>query len=274
MRLIDFWKDVWIVLVVYRQSVKDCQAYLSLAESAKRSGLSFNIFVYDNSPSLSADLPAGIFYEHNPVNAGVSRGYNRAFALAKEQKGKFLLLLDQDCRISPEFVNAYYEAWLACPQIHVFAPVVRDSSRKYSPFRFRFGKGYAPSSLTPGKYFLDDYYIINAGLLITTQAFEESGGYDERFPLDLSDVAFCMRLRKAGYPFVLMNFILEHEHSSTSMDNAQASARFDSHLRSVRTFGAVFQSRVIWVGAVSNAIKLAFRHGKISYIQRLLRGVE
>ena len=58
--------------------------------------------------------------------------------------------------------------------------------------------------------------MTGACLLVRKEAFDEVGGFDERFPVAYNDVDFCLRLRERGWRIVFTpDAILTHVESAS-----------------------------------------------------------
>lgn len=249
-------EKVLFAIVLFRQALKNSPAYKSLTSILPQPAGKRSIFVYDNSPTPSHELPDGITYVHDPSNPGVSRAYNQAFLFARKNGFRFLLLLDQDSVLEKHTWMSYREAVAANPTVHVFAPTARSRRKIYSPFRLINGRGMPVSALKPGIQSLKKFRIINSGMLISVEAFETAGGYDERFPLDFSDIAFCERLHNHQFNFYLLDAFMIHHHSSSNA--RQSRARFEIYLKALLLYKLISNQRFsYWVAGFPRAVKLS-----------------
>jgi rhamnosyltransferase len=263
-------EKVLFVIVLYKQALKSSNAFQSLAPVIAEHGKKIAVFVYDNSLTPHADDTQCLRYIHDSSNAGVSRAYNAASVFAKVNGFKFLLLMDQDTHFPEKIFNSYSQAVAANPHIHIFAPVAKDSQRVYSPFRMIRGRGIALSVLKPGVHSLKDVAVINSGLLISLEAFERTGGYDERFPLDFSDINFCERLAENCFKIYLINESIVHHHSSSV--NTEVKKRFDTYLAALVLFKKLSKQRIsYWFAAFPRAAKLFSRSGDSWFLARFFK---
>jgi rhamnosyltransferase len=272
MSLPGFLEQVLVVIVLYRQALKNSKAIAAIEGLRQKQQCKVSMFVYDNSPESENPQLADCTYVHDPSNPGVSRAYNSAFKYAKKQGFKLLLLLDQDSFIPFETFLAYKDAFTNNNGGHVFAPTAKSGTTVYSPFIFFYGRGKQVRFMRPGNYPLSKYKIINSGLLITAEAFEKAGGYDENYGLDLSDIVFCDRLAKANYSFTLINGVLMHEHSSKDKHNENTKMRFEKFLNALDLYRVQHAFRLAyWHGGFSRAIKLTTKHRSLWYVQQFFK---
>jgi len=153
---------------------------------------------------------------HDPSNPGVSKAYNKAFTLAKRLKKKWMLLADQDTAFPPTIFLDFAQAIQNYPDISAFVPSLYDGKGLMSPFRLLWGKGIRIKALDNELQFFAKYKVINSGLLVSVDGFERANGYDERFPLDYSDVTFCDRFSQHDPNFVLIQSKCNHDFSATA----------------------------------------------------------
>jgi rhamnosyltransferase len=260
-------EKVLFVIVLYKQTLKSSEAFKSLDALRQESGGTISLFVYDNSPTPADDCSAAIMYVHDPSNAGVSRAYNQAFSFGRKNGFRYLFLLDQDSAFDKQTIVSYSQAVAAYPNVHVFAPFARNQQKIYSPFRMVNGRGIAVSSLTPGVYSLKNLTIINSGMLISVEAFETSGGYDERFPLDFSDIAFCERLANHQFKFCLLDTTIIHNHSSSNA--IQSRERFEMYLKAVLLYKLVSNQTIsYWFAGFPRALKLSAQSRDAWFLKR------
>jgi rhamnosyltransferase len=263
----EFFNNVLFVIVVYEKKLHDVPVLGSLQGLTNSSP---SIFIYDNSLHSQPIEEGKIFYHHDPENSGVGPAYNRAFDLAKRLKKTWMLLMDQDSHLSPEALSEYPTATSLYPKQHVFVPLMIDGAKIISPYVLRLGRGKSPRKIPAGILSFSQYYIINSGTLISSDAFNQVGGYDEDFPLDFSDVVFCDRLRNAGFSFVLINAAGSHNLSATdttqSMERIQT--RFKTYANALRKYKVKHNERlqIAWP-LLTRGLRLAVHHREFIFLK-------
>src|SRR5690606_17406377 len=175
---------------------------------------------------MSPDYPT-VTYVSNPQNGGVSMAYNAAAAHAERHGKVWMLLLDQDSVVTPELLPRLADATHRHPASVAFVPVVHDGRGILSPFRFSGARGRRIRE-AKGLMPLGKYRFINSGLMIRRDAFVSAGGYDERIPLDFSDIAFAERLKNVTDHFVAVDVTLQH-----AFDDNEAAPLEDARVRFV-----------------------------------------
>jgi hypothetical protein len=232
MDLTGFLKDILVVIVVYKKDVTTV-----LTTVTPQLNQNPEIYIYDNSPE-SQPSPAHIHYQHDPGNGGVSKAYNEALKKAQLLKKKWMFLLDQDTIADSNIFHEFDRALKTFPHHVVFAPVMKDTNGIASPYKFFFGKGIRQRKFSPGIYKFSHFQIINSGMFIRVDAFRHAGGYDERFPMDFSDVVFLDRVSSRYPEFVLINWQCTHRLSSSdsTVSSQDALKRFEIFSKAIRLY--------------------------------------
>jgi rhamnosyltransferase len=264
--------DLLVIIVLFRQSLLECASYQSLCKAVEQSEKFPALLVYDNSPeasSASSSSSSATIYIHNPHNAGVSKAYNEGSKVARQLNKKWILLADQDTQFPSTIFSDYSNASKNYPHVSIFSPSLFDSCGLVSPFRLLWGKGRRIRSLPSGIYSLEKYKIINSGMLISLSAFEKAGGFDERLPLDYSDICFAERISKVDPNFVLISSKCNHHFSaSTLQDLTSEFERFNSFCKAARAYKNLSHHTVIlmWI-IIPRAIKLCFARKDLKFLR-------
>lgn len=244
-----FAEDTLFVIVIYNCVITQSIAFQSLLNT-DASLHAKDIFVYDNSVSAQ-EIPSinGIIhYYHNPFNAGVSAAYNKGFSKAKQLNKKWLLLLDQDTKLPTDALKKYIQNISIYSDKSIFVPTLMDGDQRVSPFKLRWGRGIKITSRQPGVHSFRHLCVINSGLLISSKLFESAGGYDERFPLDFSDLVFVERLSLLTSEFVLVDTLFLHSLSSQQDKHVPTSvllSRFKKYCLAAKLAQKVSTKKVI-----------------------------
>lgn len=257
-----FLPDTLFIIVIYNCVIAQSSAFQSLLKISLRKN-AINIFIYDNSPHAQ-ELPYGnaiIHYHHHPTNAGVSAAYNEGFRKAKQLNLKWLFLLDQDTELPDDAWPKYAHHVSAQPGHGVFAPMIIDGDQIISPFKLRWGKGIKIKRRQPGVHSFRHWCVINSGLLISCNVFESAGGYDERFPLDFSDLIFVERLSAVTSGFILIDISLIHSLSARQDKYTHTSVvlnRFEKYGDAAKLFRKVSRKKVVLIYLLlPRAVKLS-----------------
>ncbi len=269
----NFFDDLWIMLVIYKTKINESPAYQSLTAGVRHYEKPVSLFIYDNSPQpqqLLIDPCWNADYQHDPFNPGVSKAYNEGFKKAKAQNKKWLLLADQDTVFPADVFEKYMNSTIKYPGQDLISPIIKDASSLISPFRFAYGRGDSITNVSPGVYSMRDYKFINSGLLVSVTLYDRSGGYDERFPLDFSDLVFIERARKFASEFVVMDAHCTQSLSSSEKSIEKTLSRFVFFVKASKKYGQLYGSLfLLSVTLFLRAIKLCYRFRSLAFLKLL-----
>ena len=217
----DILIDVLVVNYNSTPFLHQCLASLAGQDSAGR----LRVLVRDNASKDRAEEVRGmprVELIQGKENIGYSRGIN---SLAHLGNAPYLLLLNPDCVLQPDFCDLALAYMEASPQVGGLGPLILDpegsvqgSARKFpSVLTGLFGRSSLLSRLLPGnaatrrevltetgpprKPMTCDW-ISGACLLVRREAFEQAGGMDEDYFLFWEDADLCARLNKCGWQVV------------------------------------------------------------------------
>lgn len=245
---------VLAIIVLYEKDGQDAQSLISLDADLSLVEDNLDLFIYDNSQKKSR-IP--IFnninieqYVWDPTNPGVSKAYNVGVQYAKTIQKEWVLLLDQDTDFKLGVVSEYINAIENSNDIRLFCPILYlENFTIFSPFRKFFKRGFTIKNISPGILPLNKYAPVNSGMLLNTDAFLSSGGYNENVPLDFSDFEFIRKFSKKNRSFMVLNCSAIQNFSNEETDPKVLNARF----------------RFFCIG-----IKYSIRHNYMDHIQFLL----
>lgn len=224
---------VLIVAVIYRCAPHESCSICSLAQILKTCpGVAsrFALIIFDNSPEshqvlIDFDIP--VVYKHNPANPGLAGAYNFALDFAEEGRFEWLLLLDQDTSLTPEFVLEFVESIdvltgrsdvaSIVPKLLVNGVVFSPASHFIEQLRHQYRRSnhaVAPETVGVQQRRLFAY---NSGSAHRVPALRAIGGFPQDFWLDYLDHAVFHSLHSSGYRVYVM-------HSQISHDASQARA--------------------------------------------------
>jgi GT2 family glycosyltransferase len=186
----------------------------ALASLARMSYPRFDLLVVDNgSTDGSHAAVAAAFPQVGQVRSernlgpagGVNLGLERALAGAYD----YVLVLNNDIEVAPDFLTALVAAAEADPGVGCVGPKAyyhSDPERIWSAGgRIRFREAVTAEDgegeLDRGQWDRDREvpYVNGCAMLIRRAALEAAGLWDPTFFLGVEDADFCMRVRRAGY---------------------------------------------------------------------------
>lgn len=246
--------DLSIILVNFNDG-RRLEACLS-SIVANPSARAHEIIVVDNA---STDGSRDIVTQKYPSVRWVANATNEGFAKAnnrgvRESRGKYLLFLNTDTVVPAGALDRLLARLKADTQAGAAGPALaRDGGYQVS-----FGSRVSFVGQFFQKIFLNPFYKVTlrsrrtvravgwlsaASLLCRRAAFEQVGGFDERFFIYFEDIDLCYRLRQAGWTLLFVPDIrVRHEGGSTTVPR-RAESRFE-YRRSQLYFYAKHNSRV------------------------------
>jgi GT2 family glycosyltransferase len=230
---------IFAVVVVYRMRPHESstlQTLLRAAQNTTEDRVKLEVLVWDNTPGGQApgEIPAGVRYRSAPENPGLAYAYNYALQIAYELGYEWLLTLDQDSVLPPNFLARIAEVASELngdEEVGAIVPQVQGDKRNLSPFRFWFGAiPYWFSYGFVGKP-REATYALNSAATFRIPALHQIGGYDPLFPIDVSDINLFHRLYRSGYRvFVAGDLLISHEFSLLKKHQRMSIERYRSQL--------------------------------------------
>lgn len=274
----SFLSQTLAVLVLYKNSPTDSPTIKTLGKIADGADGSLDLFVYDNSPDpepiyFTNDRFLVVSLHHDPANSGVSKAYNQGARRAQEMGKRWLLLLDQDTVFPSQALEKYAAAVQANPDIHLFAPRLVSGERLCSPCGYLWGAGYHLKKAEAGLLRLKGRGVLNSGLLVSVDAFNAIGCFDERIPLDFADHDFCRRFAERIGTAYIIDLVCEHGFSrreNTSEENALA--RFVFFCRGARFSSRSLPEHLIHtIVVLARAMMLTFKYRTWKFMPIILQ---
>ena len=172
------------------------------------------IIVVDNA---STDGSAGAVREQFPrvtlienvETLGFAAGNNVWIRRALDDGADFILLLNNDTVVAPDFAEHLLKAMLAAPDIGITAPKIYYAEPKnqiwFAGGEISMWRGSARHTgireTDRGQYDRerDIDYATGCAFLVRRAVFEKIGGLDPGYRAYFEDADFCVRARRAGY---------------------------------------------------------------------------
>ncbi len=199
------------VLVLYKQTPEESIALQTLSAGMRGREDLLQLIVYDNSPHSQANLmPPGMKarYFHDPLNGRLFAAYTYALRCAKDESIPWLMLLDQDTRITREYLD---EALRLVSERHLAVCA-------FTPRLIVNGEERSPHPLQPGGVPLSGRSDLrlaawNSGAILRTGRLLGIGGFPPEFPLDNLDYAVFLMLQQGNERIFVMESRLDHQLS-------------------------------------------------------------
>lgn len=193
-----------------------------------------NIIVIDNGSdnndclTLQNEFPQIELIVSNE-NLGFTGGTNLGIESAMRNKPDYILLLNNDTTVEPDFINHLLEVFNQHENVGIAAPLINyyyepkkiwTEGGKISRIR---GSGFANSDRLIERIRFDYKsvsFVSGCCMLIKTQILDEIGLFDENYFLYIEDVDFCKRVIDARYSiFVSSQSQIYHKVSSSTNKN-------------------------------------------------------
>lgn len=163
------------------------------------------IVVVDNGSDNISDIEECCSYYPNvsvvksEINVGIAAALNIAMQIGKDKNYEWMLTLDQDSISPPDMVFKLFEMTNVIDKIAIVAPIILD-------------RNVGLIGHVPDTYYKEVRTCITSGSLVSINAWELCGKYDEKMFIDSVDFEFCYRLRKNGFKVIQTNNVsLTHE---------------------------------------------------------------
>lgn len=286
-----------VLLLTLDQKEKTLRCLASLA-GVREPG--FDTVVWDNgstdgtAAAIREAFP-GVLAHRHPSNLGVASGRNAAARLAIETFGSdFLLFLDNDMTVEPDFLAALAAPFADDPELAQTTPKIRmlgQADRIYGAGGCRVDFASARTNHVGygepdrGQYDRAVRCIPSGGCMLVRRAvFEELGGFDPVFdPYGPEDLDFGLRARRAGYHALYVpEAVVYHEprpgRTAIGGGYSAAYARNKARLWMVfmrRHATALDRARFYAFGAPIGLLRRAsreLRRGNLGAIGGLIRG--
>lgn len=171
----------------------------------------------DGSPDAIAEKFPSVLILRNSANLGFARAVNQGIAASK---GRYLCLLNNDARLSPDTLSMLTSYMDAHPEVGMAAPqLMHDDGRKQHSFDNFPSLATALLNksllriLSPGRYpsKKQDYAeprevesVIGACMMVRRDVVDRIGPLDETFFLFLEETDWCLRCWRAGHKVVFV----------------------------------------------------------------------
>jgi len=225
--------NIYIIIINYN-GIEDTMALL--ASIKKLQVKKINLIIVDNH---SCGNDSAILNEYQGCelkiielfeNLGFSGGNNLGLKLALKEHADYILLLNNDTIVEPDFLRVLVDKFDKYPDIGIVSPQINYYSEpnkiwsaggKISWLR---GSGFSDSEekvKTQNDRFVD--FVSGCCMLIKSEVFKKIGLLDENYFLYIEDTDFCQRTRRKGYKILVTSDckIYHKVSSSTARVNTQ-----------------------------------------------------
>lgn len=231
-------RPIVAVVVLYQCAPRESQslcALIRILNANPHFADLFSLVLYDNSleqHDFPAKLNFPILYKHDPTNAGLATAFNFALAHAEDQRSEWLLLLDQDTSLTPDFfaeliecINRLCTKTDVCsivPKLLVKGKIHSPEAHFIDQLRHQYRRsGHALKRNAVGVQ-QGRPSAYNSGATFRVSALRKVGGFPAKFWLDYLDHAVFHALSSRGYQMYVMRTEIEHELSQSKLKDVPA----------------------------------------------------
>jgi GT2 family glycosyltransferase len=194
------------------------RSLLTAIDYLEQSSHQVQVVLFDNTPGGQDPglLPKNVRYFSARSNVGLATAYNRALEVAQSEGYLWLLTLDQDTQLPPDFlvkISLHAAQSQSDESVAAIVPHLKHGATPVSPIYV----GLLRHSAVPeGFTGLNDreLYALNSAALLRVSALRQIGGFCEDFWLDQLDLALHRTLHDAGMrTYVAGDIQVQHELS-------------------------------------------------------------
>jgi rhamnosyltransferase len=141
------------------------------------------------APLRSASQALDFHLIENGENLGIAEALNQGVSWAKNNNYPWVILFDQDSRITENFIDQMFATWESRPSREFIATIQPQyvdpvTSIKLKPFRAADGSPFT---------------AMTSGALMPAWVFDEIGLFASEYFIDFVDWEYSLRIRAAGY---------------------------------------------------------------------------
>lgn len=229
--------SVLAVIVLYKIPPEESRTFKTFMASYQKLDPDrslVGVLLYDNTPEpgIPGALPPNVRYEAAGKNAGLAAAYNRALDIAQERGFSWLLLLDQDSVLPPDFLELLRSEgrkYAANDEVAAIVPIVCSGDVVISPRQVGFF-GLKPFSHAPRGIQDAEMMAINSGTAVRCDFVRSIGGFNRAYWLDYLDHWLFRQIYKSGKKAAVLPCCVEHSLSVQDYRRNISPARYRSIL--------------------------------------------
>lgn len=221
------YPKVFILILNYngKKVIQKC-----LTSVFKNNYPNFEVVVVDNNSTdgslelAKANFSKAIFIK-NEENLGFAAGNNVGIRFALEKMADFVLTLNNDTEVAPDFLTKLIDITKKDEKIRVLSPVIFKNKTEqiwFSGGKIKWLKmrvDHMQKIMTADFY--ESEFITGCSMLIGAEVFKKIGLFDEDLFLYWEDADFSFRARKAGFKsgIVSASQVYHYESSERYKEN-------------------------------------------------------
>jgi GT2 family glycosyltransferase len=174
--------------------------------------------IYVNNSTADGDEVAAICAGHGAefVQNASNLGYGPACNVgAARARGKFVMFLNPDVRITPADIEGLAALALADPAIVAIGPLQQGKNGRIKSKRHSVGQPKGAVAAEAGETFATGF-LSGGALMVSRSAFDAVGGFDPEIFLFHEDDDLCLRLSRIGRLVYAKNIVVGHEWGAST----------------------------------------------------------
>ena len=164
----------------------------------------------------------------NKKNRGLSAAFNIGIEKAKGEGFEQAILFDQDSVLTKNNFELLCEDFLAeSANVVCIGPSLNVRGNIIAIPRWSMNLHFKVSENV-----VSVKHVITSGMLLRIRAFDDVGGFDERFPVDFCDFSFCWKCIRKGYAVLQSKrAFIHHEVGNAAMKIGKSTIHFHAPYR-------------------------------------------
>ncbi|PIS29973.1 hypothetical protein COT42_03775 [Candidatus Saganbacteria bacterium CG08_land_8_20_14_0_20_45_16] len=217
------WPLVSIIVLNWNGMQDTIECLTSLA---KVNYANFNVILVDNGSTdgsvkaIKRSFPDAILLQ-NKTNLGFAAGNNQGIRAAIDRGADYVLLLNNDTVVKPDFLTNLVQVAASKPNIGLVGPKIHFYRTKtlwygggfinqLTGFTSHRGEGQLDVGQFESEADVD--FVSGCAMLVKQKVFERIGFLDEAYYHSHEDSDFCWRAKQAGYQIVYVpTAVIEHK---------------------------------------------------------------
>lgn len=266
-----------MVIVLYNEKINQSLTFQCVKDSPA------TLVLVDNSPTdeirnynqtYAADH--NIIYLTKNANIGLSQAYNLALTTIKTLDVDYVIMLDDDTNISPEYLSLlqnfdFKPQTLYTPLIYNDSGVLVNPNYHSDNYLFEYikTKKYNSQTMVETLVGTDKLYAINSGLIIPINFFNQFS-YDENIFLDCVDHYCCKQAYKLGYTVDIFPTSIVQNYSVDSI--AQNSVESNFQRLNIRLHDTkVYNKSTFFINKLIYIAMYILKTKNLSYLKLIFR---
>lgn len=232
---------IMIVLVIYKLKLIEAPALNTLIKAyCKHEKFEyFELIIYDNSPikqNINVKIPFQTQYIHDSSNGGLYAAYTYALNRAIETKCNWILLLDQDTKLSLNYFFSVSKITdnksLDDDVVAIVPKVFTINGKMISPCKLFIGRIVKSIPLEYIGIYNFKISAINSGTFVKVEFLKTIGGFNPLFKLDFVDHWIFYKIFTCRKKVFILDSVIEHELSVTNYNMYMSKERYKNILSS------------------------------------------